>query len=361
MAEVQPQQVLDALRQIIDPDLNRDIVSLGFIKHLKIEGGAVSFTIELTTPACPVKEQFRQQAQSVVGAIEGVSTVDVTMSAQVQGGKEKVELLPGVKNVIAVASGKGGVGKSTVAVNLALALAESGASVGIMDADIYGPSLPRMLNISSRPAVEEEDKTKKIPPLEAYGLKAISMGVFMPEETPMVWRGPMVGMAVEQLLRDIDWGELDYMIIDLPPGTGDAQLTLTQRVPLTGVVIVSTPQDVALADVKKGINMFKKVNAPVLGIIENMSYYLCPKCGHRDEIFSHGGAKAEAEKSGINFLGEIPLDSKIREDMDSGKPVMVADPEGAQAKVLREIASQVAAKVAVERFNAAKFPKIVVE
>ncbi|MBF0622437.1 MAG: iron-sulfur cluster carrier protein ApbC [Magnetococcales bacterium] len=362
MSHVQEQHILDALKQIIDPDLKKDIVTLGFVKNLTIDGTTVSFSIELTTPACPVKEQFRQQAQTLVSALDGVETVNVEMTAQVQGGKQATELLPHVKNVIAVASGKGGVGKSTTAVNLALALSRMGASVGIMDADIYGPSLPRMLNITERPNPDEVgEKGKGVEPIMAHGLKAISMGLFVPEEAPMVWRGPMVGMAVEQLLRDIEWGELDYLIIDLPPGTGDAQLTLTQKVPLTGVVIISTPQDVALLDVKKGINMFKKVNAPVLGVVENMSYYLCPDCGHRAEIFSHGGARKQAEADGIEFLGELPLDEKICKDADSGNPTMVSDPDGLQGKRYQEIASKIAAKVATLRHNEQAFPKIVVE
>jgi ATP-binding protein involved in chromosome partitioning len=267
-------------------------------------------------------------------------------------------LLSEVKSIIAVASGKGGVGKSTTAVNLALALCQSGASVGILDADIYGPSLPRLLNLSAHPDVGNGQE--KVRPLEAYGMKAISMGLFVPEEAAMVWRGPMVGMAVEQLLRDVEWGALDYLVVDLPPGTGDAQLTLTQKVPLTGVVIVSTPQDIALADVRKGINMFQKVNVPVLGIIENMSYHLCPECGHRSEIFSHGGARREAERSGMTFLGEIPLDPVIREDADAGRPILLTHPESPQSQIYRDIAARVVARIA-ELGDAAAAPRIVVE
>ena len=361
MSLVQEQQVLDALTQVMDPDLRKNIVQLGFVKDVHIEGGSVSFKVELTTPACPVKEQLKQQAMAVVSALPGVEQVDVQMTARVRDSQKKMDnsLIPGVKNVIAVASGKGGVGKSTTAVNLAIALAESGASVGILDADIYGPSLPRMLHVTGRP--QEEAEGVKLQPSEAYGMKVMSMGFFMEEEAPVIWRGPMVGMAVEQLLRDVDWGDLDYLVIDLPPGTGDAQLTLTQKIPITGVVIVSTPQDVALSDVKRGINMFKKVDVPILGIIENMSYFLCPGCGHRSEIFSHGGALREAEAAGTVFLGHIPLDTAICEQADAGTPIVVTHPDSPQTAIYREIASKMAAQVATMNFSAKPFPKIVVE
>ncbi|MBF0454371.1 MAG: Mrp/NBP35 family ATP-binding protein [Magnetococcales bacterium] len=279
------------------------------------------------------------------------------MSAMNEPQQPDPNLIPGVKHVIAVASGKGGVGKSTTAVNLAIALSQTGASVGIMDADIYGPSIPRMLNITEKPEGEEG---KKIPPVTAHGIKAVSMGFFMDEDTPVVWRGPMVGMAVEQLLRDVEWGELDYLIIDLPPGTGDAQLTLTQKVPLTGVVIVSTPQAVALADVRKGVNMFKKVDAPILGIIENMSYFVCPKCGHQADIFSHGGAKQEAEATGMNFLGDVPLDSSIRENADAGTPILIAQPDSPHSAKYREIANRVIELIA-QSPKGGKMPNIVIE
>ncbi|MEO5362717.1 MAG: iron-sulfur cluster carrier protein ApbC, partial [Magnetococcus sp. DMHC-8] len=320
-----------------------------------------SFTLELTTPACPVKEQLKQQATAVVAALPGVTDVQVRLTARVRTTPQqgKSTLLPGVKNILAVASGKGGVGKSTTAVNLAIALVQSGATVGILDADIYGPSLPRLLHITDKPAQPEEKG--KLQPAVAYGMKVMSMGFFMEEETPVVWRGPMVGMAVEQLLRDVEWGELDYLVVDLPPGTGDAQLTLTQKVPLTGVIIVSTPQDVALADVKKGINMFKKVDVPILGIIENMSYFLCPGCGHRSHIFSHGGARREAEAAGMLFLGQIPLDTDICTDADAGTPILITRPDSPQTAIYREIASRVAAQLATRQFEAKPFPTIVIE
>ncbi|MBF0109111.1 MAG: iron-sulfur cluster carrier protein ApbC [Magnetococcales bacterium] len=360
MPVVTEAQILDALKKVVDPDLRRDIVGLGFVKDLKIDSGRVSFKIELTTPACPAKERMRRQALDAVMEVANVSRVDIEMTARVRAAPRNStpNLIPNVRNVIAIASGKGGVGKSTTAVNLALALAQTGATTGILDADIYGPSLPKMLKVEGRPDPEEG---KKITPAEAYGLKVMSMGFFMDEDTPVVWRGPMVGMAVEQLLRDVDWGELDYLVIDLPPGTGDAQLTLTQKVPITGVVIVSTPQDVALADVKRGINMFRKVDTPVLGIVENMSYFLCPHCGHRSEIFSHGGARRQAEAFGMEFLGDIPLDGAIREDADSGIPIVIAHPDSPQTQKYREIAARIAAIIATLGFDGPAFPEIIVE
>ncbi|MBF0423144.1 MAG: iron-sulfur cluster carrier protein ApbC [Magnetococcales bacterium] len=357
---VTTEAVLNALKAIIDPDLRRDIVSLNFIKDLHIDNGVVSFKVELTTPACPVKEQMRRQALDAVMGLPNVRGVNIEMTSRVQSSRKKggESLIPDVKNVIAVASGKGGVGKSTTAVNLALALSQAGARTGILDADIYGPSLPKMLRVEKPP---QHVEGRKIPPAEAFGLKVMSMGFFMDPDTPVVWRGPMVGMAVEQLLRDVDWGELDYLVIDLPPGTGDAQLTLTQKVPITGVVIVSTPQDVALADVTRGINMFRKVDAPVLGIIENMSYFLCPSCGHRAEIFSHGGARKQAETFGLEFLGDIPLDGTIRQDADSGIPILVAHPDSPQTQKYREIAARIAAIIATMGFSSQGFPEIIIE
>ncbi|MBF0381686.1 MAG: iron-sulfur cluster carrier protein ApbC [Magnetococcales bacterium] len=359
MSALNEQLILNALKHVVDPDLHRDIVSLGFIKDLEIKNHAVSFKVELTTPACPVKEKMKQQSMDAVLSIPDVETVDITMTSRVSGGN-KQELLPNVLNIFAVASGKGGVGKSTTAVNIALALAETGAKVGLLDADIYGPSLPRMLNMVEKPLLEQENN-EKIVPVEVYGIKAMSMGFFLEEDTPMVWRGPMVGKAVEQLLGDVEWGHLDYLVVDLPPGTGDAQLSLTQKVHMTGAVIVSTPQDVALADVKKGISMFKTVNVPILGVIENMSFYICSDCGHRAEIFSHGGARREAQKSDIKFLGEIPLDEKIRSDSDAGTPVMISSPTSQQAGYYREIAGSIAAQISIIRHRSDVFPKIVVQ
>ncbi|MEG3638442.1 iron-sulfur cluster carrier protein ApbC [Magnetococcus sp. PR-3] len=357
MTNVSEPQILDALRMVVDPGVGRDIVSSGSVQNIKIDGGAVEFDLLISEATVPHIEPLKEQCTQILSAIAGVERLTVNMSGNPQ--QQAEPLIPGVKQVIAVASGKGGVGKSTTTMNLALALHQQGARVGILDADIYGPSLPRMMGVMSMPRIEAE-KGEKVTPMEKYGVKIMSMGFFMPEDTPMIWRGPMVGMAVEQLLRDIDWGELDYMVIDLPPGTGDAQLTLTQKVPLSGVVIVSTPQDVALADVRKGVNMFKKVETPVLGIIENMSYYECSECGHRAEIFSHGGAEKEAENTGMAFLGHIPISEDIRKDSDSGKPIVVARPDSPQAKQYGEIAKAVKAKLEAGG-SAPKMPKIVVE
>ncbi|ABK43212.1 protein of unknown function DUF59 [Magnetococcus marinus MC-1] len=357
MSQVSEPQVRDALRMVVDPVAGRDIVSAGYVSGIEIHAGEVAFQLQFRPESADYLKQLQEQCAQVLGAIPGVERVTVNMSGNPQ--QQAEPLIPGVKKVIAVASGKGGVGKSTTTMNLALALQQLGAKVGILDADIYGPSLPRMMGVHGIPRMEAE-KGQKVTPMEKYGVKIMSMGFFMPEDTPMIWRGPMVGMAVEQLLRDIDWGELDYLVIDLPPGTGDAQLTLTQKVPLSGVVIVSTPQDVALADVRKGINMFKKVEVPVLGIIENMSYYLCTECGHRAEIFSHGGAEKEAANSGMTFLGHIPISEDIRKDSDAGKPIVVARPDSPQAQQYLEIARNVVSKLQ-DGAGAPKMPKIVIE
>ncbi len=344
MSSVTESAVLTALRQVKDPDLHRDIVELGFVKGLSIQGGLVKFAIELTTPACPVKDRLRDEAHRAVSAIPGVTGVDVTMTANTRGRSlEHQKMLPGVKNPIAVASGKGGVGKSTTAVNLALALKHSGATVGLLDADIYGPSLPIMLGINERPGMVGQ----RLLPIERYGLKVMSMGFLITENTPVVWRGPMVHNILQQFLTQVDWGELDYLVIDLPPGTGDAQLTLTQSAPLAGAVIVTTPQDVALADAVKGLSMFTKVNVPVLGIIENMSYFLCPHCSERSEIFGYGGGRRKAEELKVPFLGEVPIVGAIREGGDSGRPVVVAEPDSPASKVYLEVAGALAARLSV--------------
>ena len=320
-AEITPDQVLDALRAVEDPDLHRDIVELGFVKDVKIEGARVSFTVELTTPACPVKEQLRDQCRERVAALPGVTEVAVEMTANTRGRALKNQsLLPGVANMVAVASGKGGVGKSTTAVNLALALARTGAATGLLDADIYGPSAPIMLGIGphERPA----QSGNLLRPLERFDLKVMSMGFLVTDDTPVVWRGPMVHGILQQFLGQVDWGELDYLVVDLPPGTGDAHLTLTQSAPLSGAVIVTTPQDVALLDAVKGLKMFDKVNVPVLGLVENMSYFECGGCGERHDIFGSGGGEAKARELGLPFLGGVPLIGDIRQGGDTGRPVV---------------------------------------
>jgi ATP-binding protein involved in chromosome partitioning len=344
-------EILDALGTVIDPDLNRDIVSLNFVKDLKINGGAVSFTIELTTPACPMKKEMERMAREAVTAVPGVKTVEINMTASVTkstAGKEK-QAVEGVRNVIAVGSGKGGVGKSTVTVNLAIALAQSGASVGILDADIYGPNIPLMMGVTGRPyAIGERIQT-----LANYGVRLMSMGFLMEEDdTPVIWRGPMLHSVIQQFIRQVDWGELDYLLIDLPPGTGDVQLSLTQTVPLTGAVVVSTPQDVALQDARKAIQMFRQVDVAVLGIVENMSYFECPKCGEISHVFSRGGGAKTAGRYGVPLLGEVPLTAALREGGDTGKPVVAMAPDAPAAEAFRRIASRTAAQVSI--VNAAR-------
>jgi len=346
MSQLTERDVLDALRPIQDPDFKRSIVDLGFVKNLRIDDGKVSFAIELTTPACPVKEKFEGEARAAVAKLPGVTAVDVTMTAQTRGSthSQKPEGLADVKNVIAVASGKGGVGKSTVAVNLALALAESGAKVGLLDCDVYGPSIPLMLNISGRPQVTPD---KKIHPLMSYGLKLMSIGFLAGENAPVIWRGPMVHGIIKQFLSDVKWGELDYLVLDLPPGTGDAALTICQTAPLAGAVIVTTPQEVALIDARKGLQMFQRVNVPVLGIVENMSYFVCDSCEKRHTLFGEGGAERAAKELGTEVLGHIPLQPDVVTAGDSGKPTVVGAPDSAAAREIRAIAGLVARKLSL--------------
>jgi len=344
---VSDSQVLDALRPIIDPDFNQSIVDLGFIKNLRIDGETVSFTIELTTPACPIKAEFEKAARDRVSALDGVSTVEVTMGAQTRAAspaQPQGEALPGVKNTIAVASGKGGVGKSTTAVNLALALRASGASVGLMDADVYGPSLPLLTGISERPA----SRDRRILPLEGYGLKLMSMGFFLTDDSPVIWRGPMVHGLVRQFLTDVEWGELDYLVIDCPPGTGDAALTLTQQAPLSGAVIVTTANDLSLIDARKGLQMFEKVDVPVLGIVENMSYFVPPDLPDRKYyIFGEGGGRRIASELGIDFLCEVPIETRVVSGGDKGRPVLIEAPDCPASAAFTELAGKVARKLAV--------------
>ena len=340
-------EVLKALSTVMDPDLKKDIVSLGFVKDIKIDGAAVSFEVELTSPACPLKKQLEEESRNAVMALGTVESVEIRMTSRVRPGNviEK-KPIPGVKNIIAVSSAKGGVGKSTVSVNLAYSLAQTGAKVGLLDTDIYGPSIPLMLGLKAQ---LESDGTN-IFPAEKDGLKVVSMGFMMEDNTPVIWRGPMVHGVIKQFLEQIAWGELDYLVMDLPPGTGDVQLTLVQMAPITGAVIVTTPQDVALLDVKKGISMFRKTKVPILGIVENMSYFACPHCSKKTEIFGAGGGKKVCEGMDIALLGEIPIFPEVREKADAGRTVVLDAPESEMALAYREIASQVVSRLSVAAF-----------
>lgn len=356
MAQISQQSVLQALSQIVDPDLHKDIVTLGFIKDLQIDGGSVSFRIVLTTPACPVKEQMHDAARQLVGALPGVEDVKVTMDADVpkgRGGLGERAAVPGVRNIIAVSSGKGGVGKSTVAVNLAVSLALDGARVGLMDADVYGPNVPLMLGASNlRPEVEGN----KLLPLEAHGVRLMSMAVLKPGDEPMIVRGPILHGLVRQFLADVKWGELDYLIVDMPPGTGDVQLSLAQLVPVQGAVLVTTPQEVALADVRRALRMFETVSVPILGVVENMSYFVAPDTNQRYNIFGEGGGERLAEQYGVPFLGGVPLGIDVREGGDQGTPVVIGHPDSPQAMAFRRVAEELARQVSIEALK----PELVV-
>ncbi len=368
---VEKQQVMAALSKVRGPDLDGDLVSLGLVSDVVISGDNVMFAITVDAARANELEPLRQAAEQAVSKLDGVEKVMAALTAEVKAGSrpaagqtpppaganmappppmgqpgpkaqaaQTMAGVPGVKHIVAVASGKGGVGKSTTSVNLALGMQANGLKVGILDADIYGPSVPRLLGITGRPEpVSPGSRTLR--PLEGFGLKAMSMGFLVEEDTPMIWRGPMVMSALQQMLREVAWGDLDVLIVDMPPGTGDAQLTLAQQTPLSGAVIVSTPQDLALIDARKGLNMFRKVNVPVLGIVENMSYFMCTKCGERHEIFGHGGARDEAEKLGLPFLGEVPLDKELRIRSDSGQPIVVSAPDSHHTGLYRAIAETV--------------------
>jgi ATP-binding protein involved in chromosome partitioning len=351
--------VLDALKVVRDPDLNRDIVSLGFIKELAIDGGRVAFTIELTTPACPVKEQMRDQSRAAVMQVPGVSSVDVTMSARVReavGGDGPRQPLPGVKNIIAVGAGKGGVGKTTLAVNLAIALAKCGGKVGMIDGDIYGPNVPIMLGMKGQLITDGQ----KIVPAEKYGLQVISMAFLTSDEAPIIWRGPMLHGALQQFFREVRWVDLDYLIIDMPPGTGDIALSLSQTVPVAGAIVVTTPQQVSLADTRRAIAMYKKLNIPPLGIIENMAYFTCPSCQHESDIFGHGGGEAMATELGVPFLGRVPIYQPIREGGDSGVPLMVSEPDSPASRAFMAAAERTAAQVSIASYSRPTIPLTVV-
>jgi len=340
-------QVLDALRPIIDPDFNKSIVDLGFVKNIRIEGDKVRFEIELTTPACPVKAEFERAARERVGALDGVNEVKVTMTADTRRTAVQTDapdVLPEVKNVIAVASGKGGVGKSTTAINLALALRMAGGRVGVLDADVYGPSLPLLTGATGQPQATENS----ILPLEAHGLKLISIGFFLTDSSPVIWRGPMVHGLIKQFLTDVEWGTLDYLVIDMPPGTGDAALTLTQMCPLSGAIIVTTANDLSTVDAHKGLIMFEKADVPVLGILENMSYFTPPELPDKKYyIFGQGGGRRVAEDLGVEFLGEVPIEPRVVETGDEGRPIVVSEPESDAARVFFQLAGTIARKLAL--------------
>ena len=398
MPDITRETVLGRLRLVKGPDLTGDLVSLGLISDILIDGGKVTFSISIDPKRAAELEPLRQAATKAVGMLPGVESTLVILTAEAPTGRAAPAPspspvappphpadaraitppppapsaprprqsppgslkagVPGVEAIIAVASGKGGVGKSTTAVNLALALHQNGLRVGILDADVYGPSLPRLLKLSGRP---QPLTGRLIRPMEAYGLKAMSMGLLVDEEAPMIWRGPMVVSALTQLLREVAWGDLDVMVVDMPPGTGDAQLTMAQQVPLAGAVIVSTPQDLALIDARKGLAMFQRVDVPVLGIIENMSYFICPHCGERSELFGHGGARHEAERLEVPFLGEIPLDMAIRSTSDAGTPIVAAEPAGKSAAIYRAIASRIQEQLAANKSGGRSPPRIVIE
>ena len=362
MTRLSEETIFNALRQVQDSEQGSDVVSLKMVSGLIIKDGNIASSLEVAPERGPQLEPLRKACEQAVMALDGVTSVTAVLTAHKQGAPTAAQApsaakpvkqgpmpnrpeIPGIKSIIAVASGKGGVGKSTVAVNLALALKAQGLAVGLMDADVYGPSLPRMMAITGKPTSEDG---KTLIPMENHGIKCMSIGFLVAEDTPTIWRGPMVMSALEQMLRDVKWGALDVLVVDMPPGTGDAQLTMAQRVPLSGAVIVSTPQDIALLDARKGLNMFRRVDVPVLGIVENMSYFLCPSCGERHEIFGHGGARQEAERLGVPFLGEVPLHLAIRETSDAGTPIVASQPDSPHAIAFKAIADLVWQSVARE-------------
>ena len=337
--------VLNALRKVNDPELHRDLVSLSMVKEITVTGGAVAVTVELTTPACPKRGQVEEETRAAIQALPGVQEVTVNLTASVRKPPAGRQPIPGVKHIIAVGSGKGGVGKSTVTVNLAVALAEAGTAVGLLDSDIYGPSIPIMMGVHRQPEVVGK---RMIPPV-SHGVKLMSLGFLLPDHSsPVVWRGPMVAQAVKQMLMEVDWGEIDYLLVDLPPGTGDAALTLAQAIPLTGAVVVMTPQEVAVQIATKTLNMFRTLKVPILGIIENMSYLLCPHCGRPVELFGHGGGRKASQRLEVPFLGEIPLDLVLRQGADVGRPVLIEAPTSPVADVFRQVAGNLAGRISVE-------------
>jgi ATP-binding protein involved in chromosome partitioning len=361
MADVSQLQVETAIKEYIDPYLGKDLVSVKSIKGIEIDGGTVSVDVVLGYPAKGYREELARALKTKVESIDGVDDARIEVSSKITAHTVQKNLKPlqNIKNILAIASGKGGVGKSTVAVNLALALSAEGATVGILDADIYGPSQPRMLGIKGKP---DSKDGKTLEPMNSYHLQAMSIGFLIEEETPMIWRGPMVTQALEQLLNDTQWKDLDYLVIDLPPGTGDTQLTLAQRVPVSGAVIVTTPQDIALLDARRGLKMFEKVDVPVLGVVENMGLHICSQCGHEEHIFGEGGGKRLAEQHDVELLGSLPLDAGIQRDTDGGRPSVVADPDGRVAQIFGEIARRTAAKLSLQAKDfSARFPSIVIQ
>ena len=361
MPDVTESQIQEKLSSYVDPYLERDLVSAKCVKNITIDGDTATVEVVLGFPAAGYHEQLANSLKELVESIDGISGANVNVSSKIAAHtvQKGVKHIDNIKNIIAIASGKGGVGKSTTAVNLALALSAEGASVGILDADIYGPSQPRMLGVHGKP---ESQDGKTLEPMISYHLQAMSIGFLVDEETPMIWRGPMVTQALQQLLNDTNWDDLDYLVVDLPPGTGDIQLTLAQQVPVSGAVIVTTPQDIALLDARKGLKMFEKVEVPVLGIVENMSIHICSECGHEEHIFGEGGGQRMSEQHNVDFLGALPLDKRIREETDSGKPTVVAEPDSRIAQIYREIARRTAAKLSLKTKDyAARFPQIVIQ
>lgn len=359
MAGISREQVLDQLRTVLDPELQKDLVTLNMVKDVAIEGSRVRIHIELTTPACPLKEQIKGDVERAVKRIPGVELVELEWSAQVRSNRPASHVLPGVKSVVAVGAGKGGVGKSTAAVILAYGLHRSGATVGLMDADVYGPSIPTMVGIEEEKPMVSGNMI--VPPV-AGGVKIISIGFMVDRDRPLIWRGPMAHGVITQFLEQVDWGELDYLIVDLPPGTGDVPLTLAQQIPLTGSVVICTPQDVALMDARRAVRMYEQLNVPCLGMIENMSYYLCPKCGHRDELFDHGGAESAARELGVPFLGEIPLNVKIRIHGDGGSPVkLFTDTPDYVSAAIQRVVSNTAGQISIRNSLREVKPTLTVE
>ncbi|NJN92797.1 MAG: Mrp/NBP35 family ATP-binding protein [Anaerolineales bacterium] len=345
MSKVTEAQVMEALSHVIEPELHRDLVTLDMVKNVQINGGQVNFTIMLTTPACPLKHKMEADANAALLAVPGVEKVNISFDANIPADARLMgKMNIGVKNAIAVASGKGGVGKSTMSANLALSLALDGAKVGLLDADVYGPNIPMMMGVNERP----KGQNNKIIPPQAYNVKIMSMGFLVDPNQPVIWRGPMIHNALRQFLQDVEWGSLDYLVIDLPPGTGDASLSLAQSLSLTGAVIVTTPQQVALSDVVRGVAMFQQLNVPILGVIENMSYFIAPDTGNRYDIFGHGGGATMAKEVGADFLGEVPLEPQIRMGGDEGSPIVVRAPESVAAQAIRQVAQKVAAAISVQ-------------